>query len=61
MTKRTFSPDKINMINVVWTTLIASMLFTTVSLYNEDQRPQATSKYHQVADSQVKRSGFSIH
>ncbi len=47
--------DKITMINLVWTTMIAVMLTATVTLYqdrsdlSEMNYPQVTGRYHDVS------------
>lgn len=50
--RKTIALDKITMINVVWTAMIAAMLTATVSLYQDNSEladlnyPQVTGRYH---------------
>ncbi|MCB5202012.1 hypothetical protein LH464_05915 [Neorhizobium sp. T786] len=50
--RKSIVPNKITMINLVWTTMIAAMLTATVTLYQEQSQvsdfnyPQMTGRYH---------------
>jgi len=53
--RKSIVPDKITMINLVWTTMIAAMLTATVTLYQDKSQvsdlnyPQMTGRYHDLS------------
>jgi hypothetical protein len=53
--RKTAMPDKITMINLVWTAMIALMLTATVTLYQDKsnisdlQYPQLTGRYQDIS------------
>lgn len=53
--RKTVRPDKITMINLVWTAMIAVMLTATVTLYQDKSEltelkyPQVTGRYSDVS------------
>ncbi len=53
--RKTAMPDKITMINLVWTAMIALMLTATVTLYQDNSAigdldyPQVTGRYQDIS------------
>jgi hypothetical protein len=53
--RKTIRPDKITMINLVWTAMIAVMLTATVTLYHDKsgltelKYPQVTGRYSDIS------------